>query len=764
MKQLLLLGIVIPLSFQVAAQVNDQQKVNNLQTFARLYGYVRYFHPSDEAAATDWNRFLVYGIKKTEGCTDQQQLKNVLTDLFTPIAPTLQIATDDQSISFNKAVVIPPKLAGYNVIAWQHVGVGLSTDKRSPYQSARTNRPITYIPVTRNFGPFARGFDAKPYRNQVFVLTGRAKMVKGSGTGHFWARVDKTDNSMGFFNNMDDSPITTTQWTDFEITGRVDADAKRLVVGGFLQGDGEFWLDNLTLTIKDGGAGKTIYANNFNNYKTGVTDTGMLTNYPKSLYVLSIVADAREPGEKWVSIKSKEAAKTSTVKHTTLFKGYPAVGEYVSKEIGSGLKIVMPIALYGDEKQTYPAADASKLKQLTTAVEGMGSKMSGDSLYTRLADVMITWNVFQHFFLYFDFAKTDWLHDLDDALTQAYRDKDADDFQKNLEMLTAKLKDGHIRVNRPASKERYYLPITWEWVQNRLVITGMFKDSLKMYRGSVVTAIDGQSPQEYFKQVEQYISASTNGWMNYRAQEQSLLGDKGAEVKLSLANSDSTISNIRLKFSLSGTSYYKMLPASDSIKSIGKDIMYVNLGVASMKTINKALPQLKASKAIICDMRGYPNDNNDFIEYLLTRKDTATHWMQTAQVIYPDQEKPITCESEGWELKPRQPHLNAQIIYLIDGRAISWAESYSSIIEHYKLATIVGQPTAGTNGDVNNLNLPGGYSIYFTGLKVVKLDGSQHHGVGTTPDVYVDKTIKGIRENRDEFLEKAIEIANGAIR
>jgi hypothetical protein len=27
------------------------------------------------------------------------------------------------------------------------------------------------------------------------------------------------------------------------------------------------------------------------------------------------------------------------------------------------------------------------------------------------------------------------------------------------------------------------------------------------------------------------------------------------------------------------------------------------------------------------------------------------------------------------------------------------------------------------------------------------------------PDIYVEKTIKGIREGRDEFLEKALEIA-----
>ena len=96
---------------------------------------------------------------------------------------------------------------------------------------------------------------------------------------------------------------------------------------------------------------------------------------------------------------------------------------------------------------------------------------------------------------------------------------------------------------------------------------------------------------------------------------------------------------------------------------------------------------------------------------------------------------------------------------IIDGKAISYAESYMGFIEGYKLATIIVQPTAGTNGNINPFSLPGNYSLSWTGMKVTKHDGSQHHGVGIIPNIYVTKTIRGVREGRDEFLEKAIEIA-----
>jgi C-terminal processing protease CtpA/Prc len=79
-------------------------------------------------------------------------------------------------------------------------------------------------------------------------------------------------------------------------------------------------------------------------------------------------------------------------------------------------------------------------------------------------------------------------------------------------------------------------------------------------------------------------------------------------------------------------------------------------------------------------------------------------------------------------------------------------------IEGYRLAEIVGQPTAGTNGNVNPFALPGGFRISWTGMKVVKHDGSQHHLIGIQPTVPAERTIQGVREGRDEFLEQALEI------
>jgi C-terminal processing protease CtpA/Prc len=148
------------------------------------------------------------------------------------------------------------------------------------------------------------------------------------------------------------------------------------------------------------------------------------------------------------------------------------------------------------------------------------------------------------------------------------------------------------------------------------------------------------------------------------------------------------------------------------------------------------------------------------ISHLIDTPVTSARWMVPI-ITKPDHVNVVDYDTGGrWDVKPIAPRLKAKIAFLTDGRAISYAESYMGIVEAYQLAEIVGEPTAGTNGDVNRFTLPGNYIIVWTGMKVLKHDGSQHHGVGIKPTVPVSRTIKGVREKRDEQLEKAVEVVS----
>ena len=327
-----------------------------------------------------------------------------------------------------------------------------------------------------------------------------------------------------------------------------------------------------------------------------------------------------------------------------------------------------------------------------------------------------------------------------------------------LEKFTAPLKDGHISVNYNLS-EYAAPPIWWEWIENKLVITHIYKSNPNIHIGDIVTQINGISSDKYFEEINSRISAGTKGWLNYRAERMSLQGDKGSSLKLKI--NDKTI-----EIQLEDNPYDNgraLTKDEKRYRQIGDSIWYLNMDMIEMDTINKLIPALEKCKAIICDARGYPKGNHDFITHLMKTDDTTSAWMQVPQIIYPDHENNTEYKKFNWipMMNPKQPYLgNKKIVYIIDGSAISYAESCLGYIEGYKLATIVGQPSAGTNGNINPFDLPGGYTISWTGMKVLKHNGSQHHGIGILPDVYVTKTIQGIKEGRDEFLEKAIEIAN----
>jgi C-terminal processing protease CtpA/Prc len=71
---------------------------------------------------------------------------------------------------------------------------------------------------------------------------------------------------------------------------------------------------------------------------------------------------------------------------------------------------------------------------------------------------------------------------------------------------------------------------------------------------------------------------------------------------------------------------------------------------------------------------------------------------------------------------------------------------------------VVGSQTAGADGNVVVLHLPGGVRTWFSGLGVFYPDGTNTQRTGVRIDHYMTPTIEGIKAGRDELLEKALEI------
>ena len=155
-------------------------------------------------------------------------------------------------------------------------------------------------------------------------------------------------------------------------------------------------------------------------------------------------------------------------------------------------------------------------------------------------------------------------------------------------------------------------------------------------------------------------------------------------------------------------------------------------------------------------MRGYPTDAGSVILRHLIETPESDRWMHVPRIAGPFGQVE-SWQSVGWNLQPATPQLPARRVFLTDGRAISYAESVMGYVKDRKLATIIGGPTAGTNGNIVTFTTPGGFAITFTGMRVTGHDGrAQHHMVGIAPDIRLDPTLAGVRARRDELLERAL--------
>jgi C-terminal processing protease CtpA/Prc len=71
-------------------------------------------------------------------------------------------------------------------------------------------------------------------------------------------------------------------------------------------------------------------------------------------------------------------------------------------------------------------------------------------------------------------------------------------------------------------------------------------------------------------------------------------------------------------------------------------------------------------------------------------------------------------------------------------------------------AIVVGSTTAGADGNVSPIGLPGGLRTAISGIGVFYPDKRPTQRIGIVPDVEIRPTIAGIRAGRDEVLEEAL--------
>ena len=97
-----------------------------------------------------------------------------------------------------------------------------------------------------------------------------------------------------------------------------------------------------------------------------------------------------------------------------------------------------------------------------------------------------------------------------------------------------------------------------------------------------------------------------------------------------------------------------------------------------------------------------------------------------------------------------------KVVVLVDEFSQSNAEYTTMAFRASPRAVVVGSTTAGADGNVSSIPLPGGLRTMISGIGVFYPDKRPTQRVGIVPDVVVTPTVAGIRAGRDEVLEAAL--------
>jgi hypothetical protein len=214
---------------------------------------------------------------------------------------------------------------------------------------------------------------------------------------------------MGFFDNMSNRPIRDSDWKEYAIEGPVADDATSLAFGVMASGGVTADFETITLAVRGADGSWTPMAVDDGGFEAAADAASGPWRRAGTSKTVEITrpTDRAPEGRQFLRMSPMSSLTSSDRSANELFDSPPRTGAHVDIDLGSGLKARVPTAL--SETQTVEDADrASTLAALRAVVAGVGDSGDPPDLDARLADVVVGWNVFRHFYPYWPESGVEW--------------------------------------------------------------------------------------------------------------------------------------------------------------------------------------------------------------------------------------------------------------------------------------------------------------------------------------------------------------------
>jgi C-terminal processing protease CtpA/Prc len=391
--------------------------------------------------------------------------------------------------------------------------------------------------------------------------------------------------------------------------------------------------------------------------------------------------------------------------------------------------------------------------------------MAYPRLEYRLLALFRAWTVIDLFFPYRDLIGEDWDNVLIRSIPTVEAAADPREYALALAEFWAHIRDSHgsvLSAELQAVRGQSPAALVLRSIEDRQVVTAVLGPATSgvLRVGDVVTHIDGDPVEARMETLSRYTAASTPQHRAASLASQLVFGPEGSTCRLTVRGEDDEPREVEMPRNRANFSRMRdSLTRQEAFSVLGNGIGYAHLGRLTTAQVDAMFEALGSTRAIVFDLRNYPQGTAWSIAPRLNVRGAVHAASFRRNVVGGDFGEDESSASLVF-LQPipttSKPKYAGKVVVLIDERAISQAEHTGLFFEAACKPTFIGSPTAGANGDVTRLVVPGGIVLALSGHDVRHVDGRQLQRVGLIPEIEARSTIAGIRAGRDEVLERAL--------
>jgi len=661
------------------------------------------------------------------------------------------------------------------------------------------NSPNPFTTITKQI-PI--DFEGKTIEYHGFLRTESV-----SGFVGLWMREDGPAGAVQFDNMQSKQLKGTTNWTEYTISLPLDTRAKTLYFGVLLSGEGKVWIDDLNLLVD----GKSIDEAPKRIIEPTVLDTDQEFNTGSGIEINTLTKTQIENlailGKVWGFLKYHHPQIATGNFHwdfemlrvlndvletedpsqlqNTLSEWVAGIGVPESCEpcatVPENLHLSPPVGWIRDQDMLGPGLSDQLQRIYTNRFSGekqfyvsltpnVGNPVFENELTYesrnlpdmgfRILALYRLWNIIEYWFPYRDLLKVHWDEVLQEFLPRFVEVENFDEYKLILLSFIARIRDTHANLwsaldVRPP-RGMCYWPIELRFIEGEATITAFTDSSListsGLEIGDIVTTVDGVSIDTLIQEWAPFYCAS-NQTTQIRDIARNLPKGTCGESKLTIERSGQSQTILLARTQNSG---YQPIPhdrPGETFQLLSPDIAYIKLSSIRISDVPEYIERASRTSGLIIDIRNYPSE---FVVFALGRRlvEQPTSFARfTVGVL--DNPGAFTW-TEPLKLFPEIPGYKGKIVIMVDEVSISQAEYTAMAFRAAPGAVVIGSTTAGADGNVSGIPLPGGLQTMISGIGVFYPDKSPTQRVGIIPDIFVEPTREGIRKGRDEILEAAL--------